>query len=683
MTLFNRPRHDIIISTCLLMAFGQAYGAEPDTPEAAIDDVVVVGSAGKAGGIKYKTPGSTAVISAEDIAAAQAHKLDQALQYQAGILSEPYGADNKSEWFKIRGFDASVALDGTPTAPSAFFVWLPEMYGVESVEVVKGANSMLYGSAEAGGVVNLVTKRPKSQPAGEVNVSGGNNDRRGISADYSGVLNADNSLRYRVVGQYRREDGMQNGTEMKHYYFAPSLTWDISDQTNVTFLASWQKEKGTPTNGFMPGYGSLINTPYGTIDRKTNLGEPGRDYTDREQLSFGYEFQHAFDNGWQFSQNYRYSRLDLDFLGVFAWRSDMDRLALRGYSYNKGISTVHSIDNRLRKTWTHGDLSTTVLLGTDYMRSKIDGENEPFGQTVGPIDMFNPEYGQHFDVKGKYYKIKQTQLGFYGQTQFEWDKRVLLNLGVRHDQAKNNGIMDSTRTDYDVNKTVWQGGLMYKAKNGLSPYIHYSESFRPTAGVDGYQRSYKPYEAKQTELGLKYTPSWLDGTLSVAYFDLKEKNALVADVSNVSVQAGERKNQGVELQADLALSDDWATTVSYTYSDATQDLSAKKSIRAPMVPRHMAAAQVRYTPQQGALRGLTLATGLRYVGSTTDEANFPGETVPSYTLWDAMAQYQIDRNWSLQVNARNLTDKDYVSACSFYCYYGAGRSVEGKLSYKW
>ncbi|MBP6345654.1 MAG: TonB-dependent siderophore receptor [Neisseriaceae bacterium] len=682
MTLFQRPRHNSIISTCLLMAFGHAYAAEPDTPEAALDDVVVVGSAGKVGGLKYRTPGSTAVISAADIEAAQAHKLDQALHYQAGILSEPYGGDNKSEWFKIRGFDASVALDGTPTAPSAFFVWLPEMYGIESVEVVKGANSMLYGSAEAGGVVNLVTKRPKDQPAGEINISGGTDDRRGISADYSGVLNADNSLRYRVVGQYRREDGMQNGTEMKHYYFAPSLTWDISDKTNLTFLASWQKEKGTPTNGFMPGYGSLINTPYGKIDRHTNLGEPSRDYTDREQLSFGYEFQHAFDNGWQFSQNYRYSRLDLDFLGVFAWSSDQDRLAKRGYSYNQGISTVHSLDNRLRKTWHFGALDTTVLLGTDYMRSKIDGENEPFG-TVGPIDMFNPMYGQDFKVKGQYYKIKQTQLGLYGQTQFEWDKRVLLNLGVRHDQAKNDGIMGKVQTDYDVNNTVWQGGLMYKAKNGLSPYLNYSESFRPTAGVDGYDRAYQPYEAKQTEVGVKYTPSWLDGTLSLAYFDLKEKNALMSDSSNVSVQAGERQNKGVELQADVALNDEWATTVSYTYNDATQDLSAKQTIRAPMVARHMAAAQIRYTPQQGVLRGLSLATGLRYVGSTTDEANYPGEKVPSYTLWDAMAHYQMNRNWSLQVNARNLTDKEYVSACSFYCYYGAGRSVEGKLSYKW
>jgi len=266
MISFKRHRHDIVMTSCLLMAFGHVYAAESvGNDEANIADVVVVGSSGKVGGIKYKAPGSTSVIKADAIEAAQAKKIDQALQYQAGVLSEPYGGDNKAEWFKIRGFDASVALDGTPTAPSAFFVWLPETYGVESIEVIKGANSQLYGASEAGGVVNLVTKRPKDSPEGEINLNLGNDHRRGISGDYSGVLNADNSLRYRVVGQIRREDGTQNKTEMKHYYFAPSLTWDISAQTNLTFLASWQKEKGTPTNGFMPGYGSLINTPYGKI----------------------------------------------------------------------------------------------------------------------------------------------------------------------------------------------------------------------------------------------------------------------------------------------------------------------------------------------------------------------------------------------------------------------------------
>ena len=157
----------------------------------------------------------------------------------------------------------------------------------------------------------------------------------------------------------------------------------------------------------------------------------------------------------------------------------------------------------------------------------------------------------------------------------------------------------------------------------------------------------------------------------------------MSDASNVQVQAGERRGRGVELQANVNLNDNWSLAGAYTYTDSKQDLSTNTTIRSPMMPRHMASTQVAYKFNAGALNGLKLGTSLRYVGSTTDDQYYAGHTIPSYTLWDAMAQYTFAKDWQVQLNARNLTDKDYVSACSFYCYYGAGRSVEASLSYKW
>ena len=80
---------------------------------------------------------------------------------------------------------------------------------------------------------------------------------------------------------------------------------------------------------------------------------------------------------------------------------------------------------------------------------------------------------------------------------------------------------------------------------------------------------------------------------------------------------------------------------------------------------------------------LTMAAGARYHGSTTDERYYPGERVPSHTLLDLMMRYDINREWGLQLNARNLTDKTYVSGCDFYCYYGGGRTVDVQLQYQW
>ena len=677
--------HLALLSTAVLLAYSQVQAADEvaDSAEAdtELEAITVVGSAGKIGGIKFHDTRSADVIKRSNMDENAIHKIDEAIANQAGVLTNMYGTDNKVDWFKIRGFDASTAIDGTPTTPNGFFVWLPEAYGVESVEVIKGANSNLYGASGAGGVVNLVSKRPKAEPAGEVKIGLGTDKRGSIAADYSGVLTEDNSVRYRVVAQARREDSQIEFANMKHYYFAPSLTWDISDNTNLTLLASYQHEKGRPTNGFLPAYGTINDTPYGKINRDTSMGEPDFDKTDRTQVSAGYEFQHDFGNGWKFSQNYRYSHMDLLNQGVFAWGSDGKRTAYRGYSYSDGDQNLHNIDNRVNKLWQGERFSNTLLLGLDYLHSTTDGKNNGFGYVPG-LDMFNPQYGADITLTGDPYHIKLKQTGLYAQNQFKWDN-WLLNAGVRHDKAKSSGYIGTVDQSYDVNHTSYNAGLMYQFDIGLSPYVNYSESFRPISGGDAQNRAYKPYEGRQLEVGLKYSPVNLDGRFSIAYFDLQEKNALVSDASNVQVQAGERRGRGVELQADVNLNDNWSLAGAYTYTDSKQDLSTHTTIRSPMMPRHMASTQVAYKFNTGALNGLKLGTSLRYVGSTTDDQYYAGHTIPSYTLWDAMAQYTFAKDWQVQLNARNLTDKDYVSACSFYCYYGAGRSVEASLSYKW
>ncbi|KGQ70844.1 hypothetical protein OA57_03835 [Chelonobacter oris] len=667
------------LATALLLCFNPAI-AETDSEE--LDVIDVVGSVAKIGTLSYDQPQSSVVVSAQQIAESGAKKIDQALNYQAGIQGASFGNDNKSEWFKIRGFDASTTLDGTQTSPNGFFVWLPEIYGVENIEVVKGANSLLYGASQAGGVINLVSKRPTATPKGEVNVGFGNNHQRTVNGDYSGYANESGSVRYRLVAQFRKEDGTQDYTGMKHYYFAPSLTWDISDKTRLTLLAGYQREHGRPTNGFLPAYASLLPSTFGNIARNTYFGEPDRDNMEREQLSAGYEFQHEFNNGWIFSQNYRFNHLDMDLLGVFAWSADNNRTAYRGYSYSKGTSATHSVDNRISKTWTFDNgIENTLLLGSDYLHAKTKGNNNGFGFVPG-IDLFAPVYGAPFSVTSTPYHIKNSQWGFYVQDQLRINNDWIFDLGLRHDKAKSNSFVDNTDTSYNISHNTVSGGAMYVFENGLAPYLSYAESFRPTTGVDGYGRVYKPYESKQYEAGIKYAPSFIDGTVSIAYFDLTEKNALVSDSSNISVQAGERRNKGIEVQADLNLTDNWSMSAAYTHNHSRQDLSTTTTIRTPMVAKHTASLWTSYR-LQGILDGLTVGTGVRYVGSTTDDQYYAGYNVPSYTVWDAMAQYQFDSNWQLQVNATNLTNKKYLSGCSFYCYYGAERLVNATLSYKW
>ena len=443
----------------LQAAHAQASGAQ----ERQLSTVNVIGSVDDLQSLDFYAPNSNVVLRRSDIEAQGARKLDQALQYQAGIVSEPFGADNKVEWFKIRGFDASTAIDGTSTTPNGFFVWKPEMFGVETVEVLKGANSLVFGAANSGGVVNLVTKRPKKEQAFSMNAETGNRGKLGVGVDYNGIANSDGSVYYRLVAQARKEDGQQRRTDMDSFYFAPSATIEFSKATTLTLLGSVQRESGTPTNGFMPGWGSLINTPNGRIDRRTNLGEPDFDHLKRTQSSLGWLLSHKLSDQWSFTQNYKYSHLDLDQQNVFAWSSDNDRMAKRGYSFTQGDTRNHYLDNRFTGTMKLGDnIKFSPTVGVDYLKSETSGTNNGFG-FVPDIDMFAPVYGQPISLSGTPYADRLRQWGAYASGQLQVGNNWNFNAGVRHDNAKN-----SVPGGYDVDHNSFNVGAMYMTSFGVA-----------------------------------------------------------------------------------------------------------------------------------------------------------------------------------------------------------------------
>ena len=675
-----------VIAVMLAFAAFDVFAAEEMQNEkdktVTLQEIAVVGSADKSGDNFKSAAQSVSIITEQDIKNIGANKkLDDLLGYEAGVLSKQFGADNKTNWFKVRGFDANTTLDGTSLSNNGFFVWEQEIYGLEKVEILKGANSFNYGATDAGGTINLVSKRPMKDIAGELNISVGNFDRRTISGDYNGIIS--DSVSYRLVGLYSKMDYPIDFTGMEQFYFAPSLTWDISDRTSLTILASLLKKKGTPTNGFMPGYGSLIATQYGKIGYDTNLGEPGRDYFDRKQYSIGYEFSHDFGQQFTFTQNYRYGKMDHDFLGVFAFGSNNDRLANRGYSYLNGVSKVHSIDNRLSKTVTFGDIKNTVMLGLDYKRSKADAQNNGFGG-VPQIDLFEPVYGAPFAVTSNPYELSLKQQGIYIFNKFDWNDTVLINLGLRNDDYDSRSYIGLVNNSANGSKNTHNASVMLRTALGFSPYVSHSTSFNPLLGADAAGNGYKPFEGEQLEVGLKYEPTWMRASFNLAVFDLTEKNALISNASNIQTQAGERRNKGVELQSDLRISESVSARVSYTRNNAEQDLSTTRTVRAPLIPDNQAAVRVTYKHMQSEiLNGLKLSLGVRYNGSTEDENNYPGLKVASYTLVDAMASYPVSQHWNLQVNATNLFNKEYLSSCDFYCYYGTSRTVDAQLSYLW
>lgn len=294
----KRGAQQLLPLSCLLASLPVLAEQPKELPKAS-ETMVVTGTAMKVEVPMAETPRAVSVVNREELDQHAVLKLDEALRYRSGVLSQSYGSDNDADWFKVRGFDAASYLDGNRLFSTGYYVWTPEPFGLESVEVLKGPASILYGEAPPGGVINAISKRPTATPQGQLDLQMGSRDLRQIGVDVSDAL-TDNS-RYRLVALYSERDGVLNDTYNDRVYLAPSVTLDISDRTSLTLLASFKHDEGVPTNGFFPVYGTL-NTSGGQIDPSTNLSQPDYDRNRNTQISAGYELAHQLNQTWELSR---------------------------------------------------------------------------------------------------------------------------------------------------------------------------------------------------------------------------------------------------------------------------------------------------------------------------------------------------------------------------------------------
>ncbi|NQZ30786.1 MAG: TonB-dependent siderophore receptor [Oceanospirillaceae bacterium] len=666
------------------LAFTVAISAQ------ATETLVVTASALKVDTPMAETPKSVSVISQTTLENRSVQKLDEAMRYTAGVLSAPYGADNDADWFKVRGFDAATYLNGNRVFKDGYYSWMIEPVGLASVEVVKGPASILFGAAPPGGAVNAVQKTPTKTPQGNIAVEVGSRNHTQISLDQSGWLDENGDKRYRVVSVLRDQDGELEGTDNQRLYLAPSLSIDISAQTKITFLGSFLKDSGVPTNPFFPAYGTLISAVEGKIDPSTNFGEPGYDAYERTQASIGYQLEHQLDATWTLSQNFNYGYNDQLLHSTYAFPNSTSTTLSRGHVYREGNSYSTTLDNKAIAKWDSDNTEHTLLLGVDLQQHINDGkEIDSYG--FNAIDALNPVYGNHTPVDtdtATKREISKQQISAYAQYQSTFDQQWVAVLGARFDfvNTKNNNLSSNVKEQRKDRQTSLNLGLMYLAENGLAPYINYSESFEVLSTVDSTtSKLYKPLEGRQTEIGIKYTPEDFDGYFNVAWFDIKQKNALVTDPTTwVKTQTGEVTSQGIEAEVVAQLNDHLQVGANYTYTDVrTDETSGQGTQQAGLVPRHSAATWFEYDMKATAQQGFSFGSGLRYTGASVDNPGSSDLEVPGHLVVDAHAKYQFNKQWQAQLNVSNLTDKEYVSSCDYYCYLGESRKVVAQIKYNW
>jgi iron complex outermembrane receptor protein len=637
-----------------------------------------------------ETPQSISVITADRMRQQGATSVTQALGYTAGVGGALYGVDTRFDWLSIRGFDAyqpGFFVDGMLVRNNnSWSVWKVEPYGTERIEVLKGPPSVLYGQANAGGMVNVVTKRPLDEPLYETELRFGSHGRAEGLFDFSGPATQDGKILYRLTGVLLDTDTQVDFTDQKRAYIAPAVTWRPNNDTSLTLLGQYLKEDDVPNIGFLPAEGTLLPNPNGKISRSFFTGEPGYDKWKQEQWSVGYILEHRFNDVWKARQNVRYNGTDIDYAQVFGSGliadNSLDRYAFTSVESQSTFVT----DNQLQADFGAAGMRHTVLAGVDYQHN-VFNQRSTFGGSY-PINPFDPDYGTPIADVLPYIDAETTieQTGIYLQEQAKIAGHWFVTLGGRYDWASiDSDAKVGTTSNQDYEAFTWKGGLLYKADNGLAPYYSYSESFFPVTGFEN-GKPFEPETGQQHEVGIKYEIPGIRSLFTLAAFDIKRQNYVTTDNDFVAHQTGEIHSQGIEFEGSVELAPGIDMIAAYTWLptfDITKSSDpAEVGQREPITPEHTASLWLHYKLQDGPLKGFGFGGGVRYIGETFgDIANSKLMTVPDYTLFDGVVDYETG-DWRFAVNVSNIADETTLR-CWDTCYYGAGRTVIASIRRRW
>ncbi|APH53395.1 Outer membrane siderophore receptor [Granulibacter bethesdensis] len=645
-----------------------------------------------------ETPQAVTVITQDRMQVLNTRSISEALRYTAGVNADSYGADVRGFYGSIRAFTPDVYLDGTrtiiTTTSQAFQI---EPWGMERIEVLRGAVSPLYGSGNLGGLINAVSKQPRLNQQNQMQIQGGSFGRIQGAVDVGGKLNKSGTLLWRFNALLRDSGTGYKNIKNNRIYIAPSIAWKPDADTSVTLLASYMQDDGGSTAQFLPAKGTVLPNPNGRIPRDFLNGDEQFDVYSKRQIAVGYAAEHHILSNWVVRQNMRFAHLDLNYRSIYgngyAGRSlrTLNRVAM----WQQPIMNTVTLDTNTEYKIATGPIGHDILLGVDFRSNANQQRNASIN---GPtLDVFAPVYRSFTwptfagprGVRLTSTNQTQTQTGVYLQDQLSYHNWHLTLTG-RQDFASTttvNNLKKST-TSQDNQAFTGRAALLYAFPNGVSPYAAYSTSFLPQAGTDMDGNGFQPLTGDQIEVGIKYQPPSTNVLFTAAAYDLHQQNVLTPNpiAPTFSVQTGEIRSRGIELEATGKITQNLSLISAFTYQEpliTKSNVAGATGSRPFAQPSHMASVFLDYTYPVNEDLSVGLGAGTRYTGETAGDV--PNTfTVPSFLMFDLVAHADY-KQWRLQVNATNLTDKTFVAACSSMngCAYGQGRAVFASLGYRW
>lgn len=605
-------------------------------------------------------PQSIQVVPRQVLEDRQVIRASDALRNVSGVQrGNTTGNADASEIFNIRGFQqfGGNLRDGVRDGQG-----ITETANLERIEVLKGPASILYGNLDPGGIVNYVTKQPLSEPFYAVGLQVGSFGLVRPTLDFSGPLNPEGTLLYRLNAVYEKGGNFRNfDTEIERFFISPVVTWNISDRTDLTLEFEYLNDKRPFDRGIVAFGTGIADIPFDRV-----LGEPD-DFIERTELRAGYRFEHRFNDNWTIRNRFRfYSRDTITSQTQSFGLNERTGELGRGFFGTETEEEAYALQTDIVGNFATGSVNHTLLFGADLSWQTND-VLVPFAEAAS-INIFNPVYrvvtrparGQFPPEDTSFNQTQTNSFGFFLQDQITLAENLKLLIGGRFDNLDQSST-SSEQQDQAFSPRV---GIVYQPIEPISLYASFSRSFQPNTRIRFDGSLLEPIRGTQYEVGVR--GEFLNGrlTTNLAAYELTRSNIPAPDQDNPGffIPVGEQRSRGIELDVTGEILPGWNIIASYAYTDArvTKDDNLQPGNLIDGVPFNSASLWSTYEIQTGDLQGLGFGLGLFYVGERQGDVRNSFQ-VPSYLRTDASVFYRRN-NWRVGININNLFNIDYIES---------------------
>lgn len=614
-------------------------------------------------------PQSISVVTNELIKDQSIRSLGDAVRYVPGVGVSQGEGNRDALVFRGNRSTGDFFIDGIRDDAEFY----RDLYNIDRIEVLKGANGMIFGRGGSGGVVNRVSKQANWDPVREFTFQGGSFNQKRMTADVGYVINDVAAVRLNAV--YEDAGSFRDGVSMERLGVSPTVTIKPTHRTKI--VASMERFHDDRTAD--RGIPSLLGRPV-NIHESQFFGDPRRSKANIDVLSFNSLIEHKFDSGITLQNRTNYATYDKFYQNVFANSQVFAGLVSLG-AYNN-VTTRENVFNQTNLLYSlnTGPISHTLMAGIEVGRQETYNQrrNGFFNNDVGQVNLRVPLSNPITNAPVSFLTrdtdahnrsvVNVTSL--YIQNQMELLPQLQLIAGVRYDLfevdfRQRNADRAHLKTRDDL--IAPRFGVIYKPIEPISFYASYSQAYVPRAGdqltsLNVTVETLKPEKFTTLETGVKWDIR-PDLALTGAVYQLDRTNAITADPNDPTrtfLSKGQR-TEGVEVSLNGQLKSNWSVMGGYAYQlgEFTSEILgvAKKGATVGELPRHTFSVWNRYdiTPKIGA------ALGVIYRGEMFASADNTVR-IPDFTRVDAALFAQFTKRFRGQLNIENLLDANYFAS---------------------